>query len=41
MNDDLAFFLVLMGGIAVILWVVALLDWFARRKERQSEHRAR
>jgi hypothetical protein len=26
-------------GIALIGWIVVLLDWLARRKDRQSEHR--
>ena len=30
---------VLFGGIAVILWIIALLDWLGRRKDRQSENR--
>ena len=29
---------VLFGGIAAILAVIALLDWLARRKDRQSEN---
>jgi hypothetical protein len=29
---------VLFGGIALILSVVVLLDWLARRKDRQSEN---
>ena len=31
--------IVLFGGIAVIGVIVALLDWLARRKDRQSENR--
>ena len=30
---------VLFGGIAVIAWTIAILDWLARRKDRQSENR--
>jgi hypothetical protein len=26
-------------GIALIMWVVALLDWWGRRKYRQSKNR--
>jgi hypothetical protein len=29
---------VMLGGIALIGWTIVLLDWFARRKDRQSEH---
>lgn len=29
---------VLFGGIALILWIIAILDWLARRKDRQSEN---
>ena len=32
-----AFFM--LGGIAVIAFSIALWDWIARRKDRQSEHR--
>ena len=32
-----AFFM--LGGIALIGFTIALLDWLARRKDRQSEHR--
>jgi len=28
-----------LGGIAVIAFGIALLDWLARRKDRRSEHR--
>ena len=31
--------IVLFGGIAVIGVIIALLDWLARRKDRQSENR--
>lgn len=37
----MTFFFVFIGGIALILWIVALVDRLARRNERQSEHRAR
>lgn len=30
---------VMLGGIALIAWTVVLLDWFARRKDRKSQHR--
>ena len=30
---------VLFGGIAVICGIITLLDWLARRKDRQSENR--
>ena len=29
----------MIGTIAAIGWVVALLDWLARRDDRQSKHR--
>jgi hypothetical protein len=32
--------LIFLGTIAAIGWTIALLDWFASRKERQSKHRA-
>jgi hypothetical protein len=31
--------LVLFGGIALILAIIALLDWRTRRKDRRSENR--
>ncbi len=31
--------IVLFGGIAFICGIVVLLDWLARRKDRQSENR--
>jgi hypothetical protein len=31
--------IVLFGGIAVIGGIITLLDWLARRKDRQSENR--
>ena len=31
-------FFVVYGGIAVIIWIVVLLDWLGRRKDR-SRHR--
>ncbi len=31
--------LVMLGGICVIAGIIVLLDWLARRKDRQSEHR--
>ena len=30
--------LVLFSGIAVIVWIIALLDWLARRKDRRPEN---
>ena len=32
-------YFVLFGGIMLFAAVITLLDWIARRKERQSEHR--
>jgi hypothetical protein len=34
------FSLVLIGGITLILVVIALVDWLGQRKERQSRNRA-
>ena len=31
--------LVMFGGILVVCGIITLLDWLARRKERQAEHR--
>jgi len=31
--------IVMFVGIAVVATIIAVLDWLARRKERQSEHR--
>ena len=31
--------LFMLAGIALIAWIVVLLDWLGRRKDRQSEHR--
>ncbi len=31
--------LFMLGGIALIGWTIVLLDWLARRKDRQSEQR--
>ena len=31
--------LAMIGTIATIGWVVALLDWLGRRHDRQSKHR--
>ncbi len=31
--------LVLFGGIAVIVWIIALLDWLDRRKDGRSQNR--
>jgi hypothetical protein len=33
------FWLVLFGGIALFAGVITLLDWLARRKDRESEKR--
>jgi purine-cytosine permease-like protein len=30
-------FLIIMGGITIFVGIIALLDWLARRKERQLE----
>ena len=30
--------IVMFVGIAVVATIIAVLDWLARRKERQSEH---
>jgi len=30
--------LILMGGIAVVVWIVALADWWARRGGQQPHH---
>ena len=32
--------LLLLGGIALVVGIVTLLDWIARRKDRQSRDRA-
>ena len=32
--------LLLLGGIALVVGIVTLLDWIARRKDRQSPNRA-
>ena len=29
----------IIGGIALIAWIIALLDWLGRRKERESKQR--
>lgn len=39
MADWEKFWLVLFGGIMLFGGVVALLDWLARRKDRESEKR--
>jgi hypothetical protein len=31
--------LLMLAGIAFVVWVVVLLDWFGRRKDRQSRNR--
>ena len=31
--------LLMLGGIALIVGIVTLLDWLARRKDRQSHNR--
>jgi hypothetical protein len=31
--------LIFFGSIAVILWIVALLDWYGRRKDRRPYER--
>jgi hypothetical protein len=30
----------MLGGIALIVWIIALLDWWGRRKDRKSHNRA-
>ena len=32
--------LLMLGGIALIVGIVTLLDWLGRRKDRQSRNRA-
>lgn len=32
--------LLLLGGIAFVVGIITLLDWLARRKDRQSRNRA-
>jgi hypothetical protein len=32
--------LLMLGGIALIVWIIALLDWWGRRKDRKSHNRA-
>ena len=32
--------LLLLGGIALVVGIVTLLDWIARRKDRQERNRA-
>ena len=32
--------LLMLGGIALVVWIVVGLDWWSRRKERQSRDRA-
>lgn len=27
-------------GIALVVWIIALLDWWGRRKDRKSHNRA-
>ena len=34
------FSFVLLGGIALIVWIIIGLDWLARRKDRDSHNRA-
>jgi len=29
----------ILGGIALVAWIIVLFDWLGRRKERQSKHR--
>ena len=31
--------LVMLGGITLVVGIVVLLDWLARRKDRKSQHR--
>ena len=39
MDESMTNVVLMFGGIALIGSVIALLDWLARRKERQSDHR--
>ena len=32
-------YFIIMGGILAFAAIIALLDWLARRKDRQSHHR--
>jgi hypothetical protein len=32
--------LLLLGGIAVVVGIITLLDWLGRRKDRQARNRA-
>jgi hypothetical protein len=32
--------LLMLAGIALVVWIVVPLDWLGRRKERQSRNRA-
>jgi hypothetical protein len=32
-------YFIIMGGITLVVGIVALLDWLGRRKDRQSHHR--
>jgi hypothetical protein len=34
MTNAIIFF----GGLVAIVWVIGLLDWLARRRDRQSGH---
>lgn len=36
----MTFYFVVLGIIAAIGWTIVLLDWLARRKERQSHQRS-
>ena len=29
----------IIGGIILVSWIIAILDWLARRKERRSKQR--
>jgi len=40
MDDRFWFSVVLVGGIASILWIIAGLDWLARRKDKRTRDRA-
>jgi hypothetical protein len=31
--------LLVVAGIAAVLWTIGLLDWLARRRDRKSRHR--
>jgi phosphoribosylamine-glycine ligase len=38
--EHIVFSGVLLGGIALIVGIVVVLDWFARRKDREARNKA-